>query len=373
MLNSRIAGQAALAAALLVLSLAPGAGAAPVTVKLRVEGLTQTIYEQRVTTDAKNVTGGGSQSHKCDGTNGSVNPAPGPTMTSALDDGAIAGAFTWAGTWFDSFDDFGIDRIGPDAVDNDNFRYWGYALNGTAVEVGGCQQQVKEGDEVLFAYDFFNKVKRLTLSGPATANAGDPVGLSVADTAAESRPPVQGATVGGAMTGADGVARVTFTSTGTYALKAEAPDAVRSNAIVVCVHDGADGNCGTVKPVPPSARVAGLVTGAKIPQADAPTELRFEITPGTSPVSLVKVSLTTRRAGVCRAFSARTGRFRVATCRAQHFTRVRGDVKSGSVVQSLSGGLARGRYVLDVAVKAHDGRTDSRVERGRTRIVFRVS
>ena len=63
-----------------VLACAP-AYAAPVKVKLRVEGATKTIFEGRVTTDAHPVTGDESGPHKCDGTNGGANATPGPTAT----------------------------------------------------------------------------------------------------------------------------------------------------------------------------------------------------------------------------------------------------------------------------------------------------
>jgi len=129
---------AALLAALLTCA---SAQAAPVTVNLRVEGSTSTIFEGPVTTDGK-VIDKGDGPHPCDGTNLGTNPSPGPTMTSALDDAPIAGA--WAGTWFPGFEDFGIDRIGPDATDNVSL-FWGYALNYTYPQVGGCQQDERPG------------------------------------------------------------------------------------------------------------------------------------------------------------------------------------------------------------------------------------
>jgi hypothetical protein len=144
------------AAAIAVLAACAPAIAAPVTVQVRVEGATSTIFEGPVTTDGKPIDKG-SGPHPCDGTNLGANPIPGPTMTSALDDASLGGAFSWDGTWFSGFEDFGIDRVGPDAVDFANNRFWGYALNFISTQVGGCQQQVQAGDEVLFGYDFFSK------------------------------------------------------------------------------------------------------------------------------------------------------------------------------------------------------------------------
>src|SRR5205807_9916464 len=142
--------------------------------------------------------------------------------------------FTWAGTWFGSFSDFSIDRIGPDAATSSQF--WGYALNYKTTNVGGCQQQVGAGDEVLFAYDYFSKAHLLKLAAPATANAGEPFTVTVVD--GQDGSPQPAASVGGATTGPDGRATLTFDQPGHYALKADRADSVRSNAAVVCVHRG---------------------------------------------------------------------------------------------------------------------------------------
>ena len=122
---------------LAVLLLPASAWAKPATVQLRVEGATSTIFEGPVTTDGHSIDKGGG-AHPCDGTNGGAHPSAGPTMTSALDDGAAANGFSWDGTWF-SFGDFGVDRIGPDANDFAGNRFWGYALNFVPAAVGGLE------------------------------------------------------------------------------------------------------------------------------------------------------------------------------------------------------------------------------------------
>ena len=202
------------------------ASAAPVPVDLRVEGLNETIFEGRVQTDGHSIEQDGSGPHPCDGTNGGVNPTPGPTMTSALDD-----AVAWDGRWTDSLSDFLINRIGPDRADSS--RFWGYALNWRASELGGCQQQVKTDDDVLFAYDFFSKTLLLRLSGPRRADAGDRVRVRVVDGATGNA--VRGATVGGRTTDARGYARVRARRPGVLSLKAEHPQGVRSNELSVRV------------------------------------------------------------------------------------------------------------------------------------------
>ena len=213
-----------------VLACAP-AYAAPVKVKLRVEGATKTIFESRITTDAHQVTGDQSGPHKCDGTNGGANTTPGPTATGALDDGSDSFNFSWSGSWSDSFEDFVVNQIGPDSATDTQF--WGLVVNGKDSELGGCQTIVQRGDEVLWAYDAFSKKHVLLLSGPSATRVGKRESVKVVD--GRTGEPVGGATVGGKETNAKGVARLRFHSRGVRRLKARHPDAVRSNQIRVKV------------------------------------------------------------------------------------------------------------------------------------------
>ena len=213
-----------------VLACAP-AYAAPADVTLRVEGKTHTIFEGTVRTDAHEVTGDSSGPHKCDGTNGGANPAPGPTATGALDDGADSFNLSWAGTWTESFEDFSVNQIGPDTATDAQF--WGVGVNGKSLEVGGCQYQVKDGDEVLWAYDLFSKKHVLLLRGPTRARAGRRFSVRVID--GTTREGVAGARVGGERTNAKGVARLRFPRRGVRRLKARRPDSVRSNQLQVKV------------------------------------------------------------------------------------------------------------------------------------------
>src|SRR5439155_21112084 len=168
-----------------------------------VVGSSSTLFDGCVTTDDKTLSKEASGSHPCDGTNGGANPTAGSTMTTALDDGSLAGGFTWDGTWFDSFQDFGINRIGPDSNGGPpTFPSWGYALNYSPSQIGGCQQRVQGGDDVLLAYDFFSKAHLLKLVGPGSANTGVAIRVTVTD--GQNGSPVAGATVCGQTTGADG-------------------------------------------------------------------------------------------------------------------------------------------------------------------------
>jgi hypothetical protein len=357
---------AALAVAFLVLSLsAVPAVAAPVTVNLRVEGKTATIFEGPVTTDGKTLTKDASGPHPCDGTNGGAHPTPGPTMTAALDDGAIAGGFTWAGTWF-SFGDFGIDRVGPDASTSSQF--WGYALNYTSAGMGGCQMRVQAGDDVLFGYDYFSKSALLKLTGPATAEADQPVTVKVVD--GQNGSAAVGASVGGTLTGPDGTAQFTFSTTGVQRLKAERADALRSNALSICVHRGNDGTCGTpgpgapnpTPPAPPppsdtrlpAVSVTGISPGQRFSLRRAPRLLRGVVDPGPAGVHLVRFRLRRAAGGRCTFYSAVTERFRPGRCASPGFFYRLGDRPTWEYL--LPARLAAGIYVLDVRVMDRWGR-----------------
>ena len=108
-----------------VLACAP-AYAAPTKVKVRVEGATKTIFEGSVRTTAHAVTGDDTGPHTCDGTNGGANATPGPTATGALDTASYRAGFSWAGSWSDQFQDFTVDKIGPDAASSSKF--WGVGV-----------------------------------------------------------------------------------------------------------------------------------------------------------------------------------------------------------------------------------------------------
>ncbi len=40
--------------------------------------------------------------------------------------------------------------------------------------VGGCQERIKGGDEVLWAFDAFSKTQAAKLAGPTSATVGRP-------------------------------------------------------------------------------------------------------------------------------------------------------------------------------------------------------
>jgi hypothetical protein len=236
-MTNRIRGTHAVALAVLAIA-APAAAADPVSVNLRVEGATGTIFEGPVTTDVHTVStaSDNNEPRTCDGT-GANNPS-GPTATGALDDASRLAGFDWDGTWEPAFNDYYYDQIGPDRIDR-SAQFWSLFVNWGFAQAGGCGQRVQQGDEVLWAFDDFNQSPLLRLTAPGSARTNEGFRVKVIDGFDDS--PEAGAAVGGATTGADGEATVSFADAGIYRLKAEKPDAIRSNVQVVCVDPpGAD-------------------------------------------------------------------------------------------------------------------------------------
>ena len=170
----------ALALLLAVAACAP-ALAKSIAVNVRVEGLHKTLLDRRVLVDVRKVSSGdGTGKHKCDGTNNGASSTAGPTLIGAFDLAIQQANLTWAGKWFSSFEDFSIDRIGPDSSDTTNNKYWGQVVNYKDTDLGGCQQQIKAGDHVLVAFNSFGHPK-LKLTGPGHATAGKPFRVTVLD------------------------------------------------------------------------------------------------------------------------------------------------------------------------------------------------
>jgi hypothetical protein len=301
-------------------------------------------------------------------------------MTSALDDASIAAGYAWEASWFDfgGAGDFFVTKIGSDAGDISNF--WATVLNFMPTQVGGCQQKVQEGDDVLFAYGTGSE-HLLRLSGPPKAAISTSAAVTVVD--GKDGTPVAGASVGGTHTGADGTATLTFAATGLVKLKAEAPDSIRSNAFLLCVSETGTGDCdvpaGTLgspagAPGPqargtkaPSARISGLRDGARYRRG--PRVLRGVASDDTG-VSAVKLALRRHVKGrPCRWWSGRRERFVGTGCRKTFFFAI-GDDASWSY--QLSHRLGPGRYVLDVKAFDHARNRDERFVRGRNRVVFEV-
>ena len=146
----------ALPVALILLSLAAAPAAAvavPVTVNLRVEGISDTIFDGAVVTDVhRTTTPSDGVARPCDGTNSGG--APTPTAIGALDDGSKKAGFAWDANWDTTYGDYyPFLRIGPETIDSSH--YLAFYLNWVYVDLGGCSQTVKQGDYVLFAHSNF--------------------------------------------------------------------------------------------------------------------------------------------------------------------------------------------------------------------------
>ena len=255
-------------AAIALAAPAGAAVAAPTAVTVRIEGISSTIYDGPVTTDGKVVTTASGGTHKCDGTNAGASSTPGPTPTTALDDASRVGGFTWDADYYDKFsstpvEDYFIKRIAGDSNGGPpNYPSWGLIVNNQLTDSGGCITKVKPGDEVLWAYDRFNKAGVSKLSGPEAVATGQPAQVRVTDAA--SGTPIPGATVGSASTDGDGFATLSYDQPGVYRLKSEKADRdgdgpdrsyVRSRTYTLCVDPPQADPCTTGDKTAPGVRL----------------------------------------------------------------------------------------------------------------------
>ena len=139
-------------------------------------------------------------------------------------------------TFFAEFDDIFVSRIARS--EQTDTKFWGLLLDFAFTPVGGCQQEVKAGDHVLWAFDAFNAAHFLSLAGPGAAAPGRPVTFTVTDGATGAA--IANATVVSpgarpAVSDANGKVKLTFTSRGEHSVKASRPDSIRSNAVKVVV------------------------------------------------------------------------------------------------------------------------------------------
>lgn len=201
-------------------------------VNLRIEGLTNTIYEALIYSGPRNITTARGGTHSCDGTNDGANPKPGNTPTDALDAASKLAKFPFDGTYSASFDDYFITSIGSSTQTATMF--WGLLVNYQFTSVGGCQVELKTSDQVLWAYDAFNKNAFLKVEpSRITVRKNQPKIVTVTD--GSTGAPAQGAVINGVTTDASGKATLTFPKPGVFTYKATKSDAIRSNALLVVV------------------------------------------------------------------------------------------------------------------------------------------
>jgi|HubBroStandDraft_3_1064219.scaffolds.fasta_scaffold32836_2 hypothetical protein len=383
------------------------AQAAPITVNLRVEGSSGTLYEGPITTEAEEIsTPSSGGSHSCDvkdnGSNEGFGVSSG-TPTTALHDAAVADGLKFDATWSNTYNDFLVTEVGLDINGGEpEYPSWGYAVNYTTAGVGGCQFQVAPGSEVLWAYDYSNLKHLLSLTGPASASVGSPITIHVVD--GQTGIPVAGAAIGedlagvtttipgSTVTNAEGNATVTFTHVGAVKLKATQAESVRSNGLSICVHNGNDGTCGTQIPPPcatesvpagacggppivapqqsaATALAAGVKAGHVYSRRKAPRILKGAVTvPAGGTLKDVRVSLERRSGKRCFAFNGVKERFVKSRCGATKFFSV-GDSESFSYL--LPAALPAGRYVYDIEAVNASGQPTKLVA-GVSHVVFYV-
>lgn len=383
--SARRVSLVSVAALLAVLACATCAVAAPITVNLRVEGSSKTLYEGPVTTEPQTFeTASSGGPHACDysdnGNSGGFTNGgnPSATPTDALRTAALASGLAFNAEWSTEFGDFDVTQVGSDA-DNSN-EFWGYAVDDTTAPVGGCQIALAPGNEVLWAFNYFGLEHLLSLSGPSTANVGTPFTVHVVD--GQTGAPIQHASIGedvagvttavpGVETNAEGNATVTLSNTGSVTLKATEPKSVRSNGIVVCVHNGDDGTCGTTPracadsassatgecstapfhaPPAPSPRavprVRGVANGQVFRRGHGPRLLRGEVELlNGDTLHTLSISLQRRYRGRCYSFSGARERFARSRCGTSSYFSVGGSL---SFSYLLPAALAAGHYTFAI-------------------------
>ncbi len=361
--------------------------AAPATVTLRVEGPTRTLVERQVTVDVRTFKFTDDPMQiQCDGTGSTgTTTTPSPTRNGALAQAAETTPFTTSGTFFSFGPSF--DQINGESVEFNQTTnaYLVEYKNGMAREVGGCGDPVVTGDDVLYAYGTGTE-PLLKLAGPATVKPGETAQLTVTDQTAGT--PVAGASVAGTTTSAGGTAATaSLTARGPQSFKASKSGSIRSNAVSVCVTDGADGFCGTTKPgtagpttqapLAPAAadklaafgKLGSIREGQKFARGKGPRTLAGSVDPDQLQDVRLRLSRTDR--GKCTRYDGAAERFVKARCGVKN-------AKTFSVGASspfsylLPSALPRGRYVLDVIVIDRARNQTTTYQRGRNRVVFTV-
>ncbi|HKG02143.1 MAG TPA: prenyltransferase/squalene oxidase repeat-containing protein [Conexibacter sp.] len=300
--------RALLVAASVLATASPSGLAASADVHVRIEGVTQTLFDRVVRTDGHDVRAlSDNAAHRCDGTNGGANPSPGPTATAATVDALATLGQPFDGHWFAGYDDYFMQQLGPERENADELWWWGLLVDGRFSPAGGCQARVGDGDEVLWAGDAFDNRPLLRLAGAVatpTALVDTPLTVTVTATDGGTRSAVgdpyagaqvaavdvagQPAAAGVADVGtsaADGSATVIFHATGWQRLKARGPvsggpgappAAIASNSVDVCVEATPGAGCAGMPPsqvavIPPAIPGDPPPAGGGSPPPPPPT------------------------------------------------------------------------------------------------------
>ncbi|KAF5390025.1 hypothetical protein D9757_003819 [Collybiopsis confluens] len=204
----------------------------PQSINLRIEGSQTTIFEDFILTKGHVITTASSEGcHCCNGRNGDRNTSPGPTPTTALDDASIQKAFTFDATYDKKYDDFLIKRIGPDT--NTVTNYWLLYIDYQFAKFGGCQLKVNPSQKVLWVFGASENTPFLDLHGPTTVRRNQSTTFGVIN--GRNGEPIEGATVRGQQTTANGQVQLTFDTAGSFLFKATKNGTIRSPALNILV------------------------------------------------------------------------------------------------------------------------------------------
>lgn len=295
--------------------------------------------------------------------------------------------------------------------------WWNFWHNRVGSNTGICDPAttLEDGDEVLMIVQRDDPSFRPTIfplfitAAPQTVERGQQGTVTVAEhvydqaTGTTAKNPAQGASVGGATTGADGRATVTFDTAGTVELRATKPSRTRSNSAIVtvtepgqpaapeqppapplatpaCIHDGADGRCGTRDLQAPSAFITGIEEGEVFRRGRGPQLLAGTagvlgargIVPDGTGILMIKLRLTRTGPGPrCSTWSPTKERFIPRECGAANGFWFKIGEQADWEYQ-LPARLRRGRYVLDADAIDNSGNRLRSRRRGENRVVFRV-
>jgi hypothetical protein len=269
----------------------PPGGQAPTEVNVTIEGKTETLFEGPILTEGHEIKASSDTTERsCDGinVNDPENVNPGATPTAASVDAMSMIGETFDGRWYGGYDDYFITRWATDKEEGG--QSWGIVVNNVFTNVGGCQYELSNGDEALWAYNAFGSKPILALypvgdtsgSRPLTATAelGKPFEVEVVNYTAhgEGVPPASPERTGSApyagadvspvqtsyngfekvetaspatvITNAQGTASITFTEPGWHRIKAThlgeggKENVIRSNRLDVCVPATGETSCG---------------------------------------------------------------------------------------------------------------------------------
>lgn len=216
---------AVLAAAIAVPASSVAAGT---SVSVRVEGVKRTLVSTKtVRTHGGSITKDGALPGTC----------PSTSAAGALD---VATKGNWGGVFSSSLNELELTSIKGENWPFTQLKYfWAILVNNRYASAGMCQVSLHRGDRILFAAVSEKTPKPphpLGLTAPAKASVGRSFKVKVVWYTDKGKArALQGLSIGGATTNANGVAQITPQKAGKLRLKASKQGYIRSAAVTVKV------------------------------------------------------------------------------------------------------------------------------------------